>query len=713
MCFKFEDNSDLVDGWHFDNITLGDAVLYDVTPTAIMGFEDLIYGGDELTVSAEIDNYGTETVSFDVVLEIDDAGTVVFESTKTVTDLAFGEVATVDFDAWTAVVGVSYTATVTTLLSTDENTDNDVLAHQFVVFSSDSYCIPGGDCTVGDGFTDFAFAGIENYESGCSDGGYGVFTYMEASVEIGNTYTATMASGYSSNFASIWIDFDQDLEFSEAERILTDFEMGAAGELVNVDITIPGWGLPGTTTMRIGASWSDPSSPDPCAILTYGEWEDYTIEVTGSSINYNAGVASIDMPPVIQQGDYTPAATVKNYGAETISFPVTCSTDGYSSTVNVTDLAAGEEISVEFEVWAAAVGNYVIEVVTDLSGDEFPANDMLSADIAVIEWAPTKMVVGEEGTGTWCGWCVRGTVYMDSMAMKYPDSWIGIAVHNGDPMVVDEYDAGIGPYIGFAYPGGLVDRTIATDPSTFEAAYESQLAVIAPAGIMIENKSFNSTTGELSFTVTSEFIATVYDYRFNAVIVEDGVTGTGDGWAQANYYSGGANGPMGGYELLPDPVPAEDMVYDHVARAILGTFEGAEGSLPATVNAGETHSYEFSITLEEDWDINHIEIVGMLIDYATGEIKNAAKDELITEVTNLEVSSTVAVYPNPAKEQLMISNIEQSNIYLYNINGQLVIEKQNIVDGCKLDISNLKNGTYIIKIINDKEIFTSKVSIIK
>ncbi len=713
FCFKFEDNSDLLDRWRIDNITLGSTINYDVTPTAILGLEDLIFENDEVVISSNIINYGEETVSFDVVLEIDDNGTVIFESTKSVSDLAFGEIATVDFDTWTAVEGVNYTATVTTMLSGDENPDNDQMDQAFEVFSSETYCIPSANCYYSDGFTDFAWAGIENYESSCSDGGYGVFTEMTASVEIGNSYTATFGTGYSSNFASMWIDFNQDFEFSETERILTDFPMGPAGELVDVDIIIPGWGLPGTTTMRIGANYGDISSPDPCATFTYGEWEDYTVEVTGTSISYDAGVVSIDMGNPLPQGNITPKATVKNNGIETISFPVTCSTDGYSSTVTVTDLGPGQDIQLEFDNWSATPGNYTLEVVTDLSGDVDPANDMLSTEIAIIEFAPYKMVVGEEGTGTWCGWCVRGAVYMDSMAMKYPDTWIGIAVHNGDPMLVEEYDAGIGPLIGFSYPGGIVNRAIACDPSVFEVNYLQEIDVIAPAGIIVENKSFNASTGELSFTLTADFIATVSDYRFNAVIVENGVTGTGDGWDQANSYSGGTYGPMGGYEDLPNPVPAEDMVYEHVARVILGGFDGVEGSLPGTVIAGEVHSYDFSIVISEDWDINQLEIVGMLIDNATGQIKNGTKDHLITGVPDTDAYSSIIVYPNPAKDAVVISNVDKGTVSIYNLNGQLVLEKQNVIGSVKLDISIFENGTYIVKVITDTNTMTSKLNIIK
>lgn len=34
---------------------------------------------------------------------------------------------------------------------------------------------------------------------------------------------------------------------------------------------------------------------------------------------------------------------------------------------------------------------------------------------------------------------------------------------------------------------------------------------------------------------------------------------------------------MGGFELLPNPVPAAKMTYNHVARAILGGWAGIPG----------------------------------------------------------------------------------------------------------------------------------------
>ena len=75
------------------------------------------------------------------------------------------------------------------------------------------------------------------------------------------------------------------------------------------------------------------------------------------------------------------------------------------------------------------------------------------------------------------------------------------------------------------------------------------------------------------------------------ILTEDGVTGTSSDYAQANAYANNANGPMGGYENLPNPVPASQMVYDHVGRAIPTGYDGVAGSIPANVVSNEVNVY--------------------------------------------------------------------------------------------------------------------------
>lgn len=578
-------------------------------------------------------------------------------------------------------------------------------------FSPNDYCIPGSDCSYNDGFTSFSFAGIDNPDSGCSDGGYGDFTSLQGTAEIGTAYTASFTTGYGNQLVCMWIDFNDDQEFTENERILTDYVLPEAATF-ETDITIPGYGLPGVKRLRIGAGWGESVADDPCGTPGYGEWEDYMIEITGESVSKDVATLSIDMLPIIGMGDATPKATVFNYGVETATFPITLEIEGtsYTSTAQVTDLASGYGTQVEFDTWNAEVGTFNLTATSNFDGDSNPDNDVATYSVDVIAEVPTKRVVGEEGTGTWCGWCVRGAVFMEYMHETYPDTWIGIAVHNGDPMVVAEYDTELG-ITGF--PGAFVGRSISADPSEFEAVYNDEINVVAPAFIEIKNRTYNPDTRELSFDAESRFIINAENYRMSGILVENGVTGEGADWAQANYYAGGANGEMGGYELLENPVPAADMVYNEVARAIIGGFYGAEESLPGTIAEGETHSYTFTTTLEEEWDAANIEVVALLINFATGEVVNGAKEHLMVSVEELASIQNLHVYPNPANQTLNIANVEQSELYIYNINGSLVKHIEKVEGNVQIDISNLANGAYFVKLVNDNEILTSKVNVLK
>lgn len=74
----------------------------------------------------------------------------------------------------------------------------------------------------------------------------------------------------------------------------------------------------------------------------------------------------------------------------------------------------------------------------------------------------------------------------------------------------------------------------------------------------------------------------------------------------------------------------------------------------------------------------------------------------------------IKVIPNPASDVISIETpllVNESSLIIYNITGQIVLSKLINYNDTKLDISNLQNGVYFVKIITDKE--TSCVKIIK
>ncbi|MGB1311865.1 MAG: GmrSD restriction endonuclease domain-containing protein, partial [Leucothrix sp.] len=88
----------------------------------------------------------------------------------------------------------------------------------------------------------------------------------------------------------------------------------------------------------------------------------------------------------------------------------------------------------------------------------------------------------------------------------------------------------------------------------------------------------DANTNILEVSVTADFVEAVSgDWRLACVITEDSVHGTDAQYGQVNYYSGSQSliGLDGiDWMNLPSTVPASQMVYDHVARAIAPGFDG-------------------------------------------------------------------------------------------------------------------------------------------
>ncbi|MCB0662437.1 MAG: thioredoxin family protein, partial [Saprospiraceae bacterium] len=255
---------------------------------------------------------------------------------------------------------------------------------------------------------------------------------------------------------------------------------------------------------------------------------------------------NVDVPTRGLDGKaYTLAASVKNIGQSTInSFDITWSDGVNSSTKNVTgvSLATFDEYQVTFDdpYTATDANNNIVVSISNVNGgtDDNTDNDSKDGTVSIVVPAPDKMFFVEEATGTWCGWCPRGAVWMERIHDEYPDYFAGVAVHNNDPMVVTEYDAGVRAFPGFSgFPNVIVERTEVGNPSNLENNFFDYI-VNAPVAKLTNDVEFDAATGQMNIKVNALMKETVSgDYRINVVIREDGVTGSGAGWAQTNYYA--------------------------------------------------------------------------------------------------------------------------------------------------------------------------------
>jgi hypothetical protein len=86
-----------------------------------------------------------------------------------------------------------------------------------------------------------------------------------------------------------------------------------------------------------------------------------------------------------------------------------------------------------------------------------------------------------------------------------------------------------------------------------------------------------------------------------------------------------------------------------------------------------------------------------------------------TQTTGVSEISTIetVIYPNPAKDILYIDNAENADIYIYNTIGQIVKKVTNVLDKSEINISDLNNGMYIVRIQRGQSVQTQKIQIIK
>lgn len=140
----------------------------------------------------------------------------------------------------------------------------------------------------------------------------------------------------------------------------------------------------------------------------------------------------------------------------------------------------------------------------------------------------------------------------------------------------------------------------------------------------------------------------------------------------------------------------------------LGELTGEEGfDFSQFFGDGSTTSTEENPTMTYTVDGEYTVILT-----ATNECGTSIHQEVLTvnSCTNIdEIENGISIYPNPASNNITIVNAENANVEIINALGQVVYTNENISSNHTIDISNLSNGTYFVK-INDS---VSKVNVVR
>lgn len=155
------------------------------------------------------------------------------------------------------------------------------------------YCASQGNNTYYEWIDLVEFGSINNTTG--DDGGYVDYTNLSTNVTRGATTTIYVSAGFRSysytEYWQVWIDVDQSGTFDSDELFVSGSSSSA--DRLQADVAIPADALLGTTRMRVTMKYN--SAAGPCETFSYGEVEDYTVNITDTyqyqlAMHPNAGI---------------------------------------------------------------------------------------------------------------------------------------------------------------------------------------------------------------------------------------------------------------------------------------------------------------------------------------------------------------------------------------------------------------------------------------
>lgn len=398
-----------------------------------------------------------------------------------------------------------------------------------------------------------------------------------------------------------------------------------------------------------------------------------------------------------------------------------------SSRYNTYSFAFPEPITVEF----GDTYNYTLTVTPNFEG---ATPTVMQCTLVCHEGYPATCVM-EEGTGSWCGYCVRGAAALEYYAATYGDRFIGIGVHNDDPMEVYDYYSSWKAQSGLnSFPSAWINRSIASDPAMGYPLVEAEVIKNVGQRVTIDKVSFNPDSFRATVFYSPEFCINLNnaDVTAVAVVTENGVKGTGTGWMQNNNYSNktlddwlaeGLPEEMWeyayDYTLKGSLIISENNPFNHVAMGVYNNYYGDNTTLPSVWEAGipQQYSLTFDFPMQkeantggvQDW--HNTAIIVLLLDKASGHILNADRlnaSEYSIEVSSVENTTEMHLAVTKCQEGIMVNTNENTRIDVFGIDGRLIKTATATSGTCIIPTDGLK-GIVSVRAVNGKNTVIKKI----
>lgn len=514
---------------------------------------------------------------------------------------------------------------------------------------------------------------------------------------------------------NLWLSTNQPATASAATEMVvplknTELNGGDEGEEYNglpTDITLP---TPYTVTdqgVYVGLSYTVTSATSSAAqypiVITYDaeEMPNALFLKTSSSVSAwsdlsQSGYGNLAMQ-LFMEGDFPKNAvsvaaigdlialknetfdgdvTLSNGGTNGISsIDYTLTVDGVEGELLHYDLnpaftAFGGNVTVKLPFQSAdVVGKRELTLqVKKVNGEDNEVDEGASftTELITIDHKVARKAVVEEYTGLTCGWCPRGIVGMEKAREHFGDQFIGIAVHGYSSSTSDAMTylnsgayarifSGSAPACQLNRSLGEIDPKYGTGYSLIDDIQDEIDNVVAKVDVAVDGQFVEDNKKVAAHAQVEALVEGDYTVAF--AVVADGLSGTGTGWNQSNYY----------YQYTVAQVGDPDMV-DFCKNGKYGkssvsglTFNDAmmvssyvsgnnKVEALGTIAAGEVAEREYTLTLPTRASLKNaltsaieegkVYIVAMVID-ANGRITNADKAQVQAATTGIQGVTSV------------------------------------------------------------------------
>lgn len=386
--------------------------------------------------------------------------------------------------------------------------------------------------------------------------------------------------------------------------------------------------------------------------------------------------------------------------------------------------------------------NYELTITPDYEG---AVPTIVTGTVGVPALDYVNNVVIEEPTASGCGYCPAGIASMEWYMANYPggenkSKAIGIAIH-GYMNYPDPMNDGVQGYLSqvnaLAELSGLPAATYnrATrglypwnrEGFMNQTSRRSQNKVVIKKvevpEVATDEEIFGKTL-KVTFDVYNSYDAVSVPLNMSAVMIENDVRGYEDGYRQENYIaqkgvedwkSHGSEWNAEflekfayGGELGKSMIPADKMVYQHVARGVWPTFDGDAISGEWTADTARELTLEFAVP-DNVLEFKNTEVIVLITDAETKEI--VAAD--IIPASEYTPSSGVKDIMAPGASAVEVENgtITVKNnslrgVALYSLDGVKLTE----VNGAeRVTLTPAAHGVYLLRIATSAGVEIRKV----